>query len=68
MTEIETATLPQTANIGEINKYDFHTKADAVFKARKGLDADIVCQISERASPGGGTCSRHIWVRRSALP
>ena len=47
MTEIETATLPQTANIGEINKYDFHTKSDAVFKARKGLDADIVAQISE---------------------
>jgi Fe-S cluster assembly protein SufB len=33
--------------IGEINKYDFRTDATAVFKARKGLDAEIVTQISE---------------------
>ena len=33
--------------IGEINKYDFHTESTAVFKARKGLDAEIVAQISE---------------------
>lgn len=33
--------------IGEINKYDFRTDSKAVFKARKGLDADIVNQISE---------------------
>ena len=33
--------------IGEINKYDFRTEATAVFKARKGLDAEIVAQISE---------------------
>ncbi len=33
--------------VGEINKYDFHTKTEAVFKARKGLDADIVHQISD---------------------
>ena len=26
-------------NIGEINKYDFQTKTEAVFKARKGLRA-----------------------------
>jgi len=32
---------------GEINKYDFHTDSKAVFKARKGLDADIVRQISD---------------------
>ena len=24
--------------IGEINKYDFHTETTAVFKARKGID------------------------------
>ncbi len=38
-----------TANdtIGEINKYDFRTESTAVFKARKGLNAEIVCQISE---------------------
>jgi len=34
-------------DIGEINKYDFRTDSKAVFKARKGLDADIVSQISE---------------------
>ncbi|MFM9197971.1 MAG: hypothetical protein ACKOWG_19975, partial [Planctomycetia bacterium] len=32
---------------GEINKYDFRTDSPAVFKARKGLDAAIVSQISE---------------------
>jgi Fe-S cluster assembly protein SufB len=34
-------------SIGEINKYDFRTESKAVFKARKGLDASIVEQISE---------------------
>lgn len=33
--------------IGEINKYDFRTESKYVFKARKGIDADIVSQISE---------------------
>ena len=33
--------------IGEINKYDFRTKSEAVFKARKGIDAEIVNQISD---------------------
>src|SRR5437870_3054638 len=33
--------------IGEINKYDFHTDSKPVFRARKGLDAEIVSQISE---------------------
>jgi Fe-S cluster assembly protein SufB len=33
--------------IGEINKYDFRTESEAVFKARKGLDPEIVRQISE---------------------
>ena len=33
--------------LGEINKYDFHTESTAVFKARKGIDAEIVAQISE---------------------
>ena len=32
--------------IGEINKYNFRTESTAVFKARKGLDKDIVSQIS----------------------
>ncbi len=33
--------------IGEINKYNFRTESTAVFKARKGIDAEIVRQISE---------------------
>ena len=36
--------------IGEINKYDFRTERKYVFKARKGLDAEIVRQISEMKS------------------
>jgi Fe-S cluster assembly protein SufB len=33
--------------IGEINKYDFHTDSTPIFKARKGIDREIVAQISE---------------------
>src|SRR6188474_157333 len=33
--------------IGEINKYDFHTESKPVFRAQKGLNAEIVTQISE---------------------
>ena len=31
----------------DINKYDFKTKTTAVFKARKGIDEEIVNQISD---------------------
>jgi Fe-S cluster assembly protein SufB len=34
-------------NVGEINKYNFRTESTAVFKARKGVDAEIVNQISD---------------------
>ena len=44
-----TATPPK-ANIGEINKYNFRTESKGVFKARKGLDAEIVHQISDMKS------------------
>jgi Fe-S cluster assembly protein SufB len=43
----EILTLPPKDSIGEINKYDFHTESKAFFKARKGLDEEIVRQISE---------------------
>src|SRR6476646_446648 len=33
--------------IGEINKYDFRTDTKVIFKARKGIDREIVSQISE---------------------
>ena len=36
-----------TLAIGEINKYDFRTNSTAIFKARKGIDPEIVSQISE---------------------
>ena len=35
-----------TLALGEINKYDFRTDAPTVFKARRGLDREIVSQIS----------------------
>jgi len=33
--------------IGEINKYDFHTDIKPVFQARRGIDEEIVRQISD---------------------
>ncbi len=39
--------ITQQTALGEINKYDFRTESPAVFKARKGLDQEIVNQISE---------------------
>ncbi len=48
-TDLETAELAIDAedHIGEINKYNFRTESTAVFKARKGIDREIVEQISE---------------------
>ncbi len=37
----------ESDSIGEINKYDFRTETTAIFKSRKGLDAEIVAEISE---------------------
>jgi Fe-S cluster assembly protein SufB len=42
----DTATLAPAQDLGAINKYDFRTETQHVFKARKGLDADVVRQIS----------------------
>lgn len=43
-----TADLSLSADpVGEINKYDFRTETTSVFRARKGIDAEIVGQISE---------------------
>jgi len=42
-----TEVLNSRDSIGEINKYDFRTESKPIFKARKGLDAHIVAQISE---------------------
>lgn len=39
--------ITETDQIGEINKYNFRTETHGVFKARKGLDREIVEQISE---------------------
>ncbi len=48
MTAIDT-TVPVHHDdpLGEINKYDFRTSVKEVFRARKGLNAEIVNQISE---------------------
>jgi len=47
---IDLATLSPMDAVGDINKYDFHTDTQDVFKARRGLDAAIVSQISEMKS------------------
>ncbi len=39
--------LTDETGVGEINKYDFVTQTTGVFKARKGIDREIVAQISE---------------------
>ncbi len=48
-TDLGTAPLSVATkeHIGEINKYNFRTESTAIFKSRKGIDRDIVCQISE---------------------
>ncbi len=39
---------PRVADpMAELNKYDFHTDSTPIFKARKGVDREIVAQISE---------------------
>src|SRR5688500_9879406 len=40
-------TAPDELALGEINKYDFVTQTHGVFKARRGLNEQIVCEISE---------------------
>ncbi|QDU56496.1 Fe-S cluster assembly protein SufB [Aeoliella mucimassa] len=42
----DVATPIEQPVIGEINKYDFITQTTGVFKARKGLDREVVEQIS----------------------
>ena len=37
----------QTESLPEINKYNFRTETKSVFRAQKGLSAEIVHQISE---------------------
>jgi Fe-S cluster assembly protein SufB len=46
----DTPTTRAHDQIGAINKYDFRTESKGVFKARKGLDAEIVQQISDMKS------------------
>lgn len=39
--------------VGEVNKYDFHTESPAIFKAQRGLNKEVVAQISEmKGEPG----------------
>ena len=39
--------------VGEVNKYNFRTETKVIFKARKGIDAEIVAQISEMKNEPG---------------
>ena len=39
--------VTESAEIGEINKYNFRTETKGVFKAKKGLNADVIHQISD---------------------
>ncbi len=41
---------PPIDSLGEINKYDFRNEEKYVFKSRKGIDREIVAQISEMKS------------------
>ena len=38
---------PPQEEIGDVQKYDFRTESEAVFKAQKGLSAEVVNQISD---------------------
>jgi len=38
---------PEQDVVGEINKYDFVTQTHGVFKARRGLNSEVVSEISE---------------------
>jgi Fe-S cluster assembly protein SufB len=46
-TDLETMPLEAEDVLGEIEKYDFVTPTRGVFKARKGLNEEIVSEISE---------------------
>ena len=46
-TDITQAGIDEQSALGEINKYDFVTPTTGVFKAQKGINAEIVAQISE---------------------
>ena len=46
--ELRMATdITESAELGEINKYNFRTETTGVFKAQKGINAEIVNQISD---------------------
>ena len=46
-TDISFTSVPTLDPIGEINKYDFRNEEHYVFKAKKGLNREIVAEISE---------------------
>jgi Fe-S cluster assembly protein SufB len=46
-TDLQTMPLDGTDVIGEINKYNFVTETHGIFKAKKGLNEQIVSEISE---------------------
>lgn len=65
-TDLHAVIPPNAAGIGDINKYDFRTESTAVFKARRGIDAEIVTQISSmKTNPPG--CSSFVSNRSKYL-
>ncbi|HUY91624.1 MAG TPA: Fe-S cluster assembly protein SufB [Pirellulales bacterium] len=49
----DTKTESFEVGLGEINKYDFRNDEKYIFKSRKGLDAEIVHQISDMKNEPG---------------
>ncbi|MEM6329025.1 MAG: Fe-S cluster assembly protein SufB, partial [Planctomycetota bacterium] len=49
-TEMLVNDAPEADVVGEINKYNFVTETTGVFKARKGLNREVVEQISQMKS------------------
>jgi Fe-S cluster assembly protein SufB len=46
-TDLQTMPLDSQDVLGEINKYNFVTETHGIFKAKKGLSEQVVCEISE---------------------
>ena len=46
-TDITETKVSENAEVGEINKFNFRTETKGVFRAQRGLNADVVNQISD---------------------
>ena len=46
-TDITETKVSENADVGEINKFNFRTETKGVFRAQRGINADVVHQISD---------------------